>query len=309
MALNNRGLGRGIQALFEGARIPENGNGEEGTAFRLLPITAIIPNPDQPRKTFDQEQLEELAASIRTHGILQPLLVRASAQSGTYQLIAGERRLRAAKLAGLSEAPALVRALTDQETLIVALLENLQREDLNPIEEARGLEALRHAMNAGIEELAETLGQARSTISNSLRLLGLAPEIQKDVAERRLSTSHAKILAGLPQATALILREKILADNLTTRQTTEVATFWHENQRFPWEAGTPKKTRTQKPANPWLSGLGRAITARLGCTASVNGNGKSGKIVLNYASNAQLNEILEKMGLKREDEAFETASS
>lgn len=309
MALNNRGLGRGIQALFEGARIPENGNGEEGTAFRLLPISAIIPNPDQPRKTFDQEQLEELAASIRAHGILQPLLVRASAQSGTYQLIAGERRLRAAKLAGLSEAPALVRALTDQETLIVALLENLQREDLNPIEEARGLEALRHAMNAGIEELAETLGQARSTISNSLRLLGLAPAIQEDVAERRLSTSHAKILAGLPQAPALILREKILADNLTTRQTTEAATFWHENQRFPWEAGTPKKTRTQKPANPWLSGLGRAITARLGCTASVNGNGKSGKIVLNYASNAQLNEILEKMGLKREDEAFETASS
>lgn len=309
MALNNRGLGRGIQALFEGARTQETESGEEGTAFKLLPITAIIPNPDQPRKTFDQAQLEELAASIRAHGILQPLLVRASAQKGTYQLIAGERRLRAAKLAGLNEAPALVRALTDQETLIVTLLENLQREDLNPIEEARGLDALRQAMKAGVEELAETLGQARSTISNSLRLLGLPSEIQEDVAERRLSTSHAKILAGLPKAAALSLREKILAENLTTRQTTEAATFWHENQHFAWEAETSKKTREKKPANPWLSGLKQALTARLGCNASINGSSESGKIVLNYASSAQLNEILGKIGLEPEASSIGSASS
>lgn len=303
MALNNRGLGRGIQALFEGARVHESESGEEGTAFRLLPISAIIPNPDQPRKTFDPTQLEELAASIKAHGILQPLLVRASPHGGTYQLIAGERRLRAAKLAGLSEAPALVRALTDQETLIVTLLENLQREDLNPIEEARGLEALRKAMNAGVEELAETLGQARSTISNSLRLLGLAPDIQKDVAEKRLSPSHAKILAGLPEQAALALHAKIVAENLTTRQTTEAAAFWHQNQHFPWEEAAPKKARPKKPANPWLSGLGQALTERLGCSASINGTGESGKIVLNYASNAQLNEILGKMGLDQGEPA------
>lgn len=309
MALNNRGLGRGIQALFEGARTQESESGEEGTAFRLLPITAIIPNPDQPRKTFDQGQLEELAASIKAHGILQPLLVRASPQGGTYQLIAGERRLRAAKLAGLSEAPALVRALTDQETLIITLLENLQREDLNPIEEARGLEALRQAMNAGVETLAETLGQARSTISNSLRLLALDPEIQQDVAERRLSTSHAKILAGLPRAAALILHGKILAENLTTRQTTEAAAFWHENQHFSWEGENPKRTRQKKAVNPWLNGLGQALTERLGCTASIKGDSETGRIVLNYASKAQLNEILGKMGLEREEESFEAASS
>lgn len=297
MALNNKGLGRGIQALFESGHAASSG-GQPDSPLRIVDINTVCANPDQPRKTFSEASLRELAASIEIHGILQPLLVR-PASNDTWQLIAGERRLRAARIAGLTQVPILVRPLSDQDTLIVALLENLQREDLNPIEEAQGLEALKRAANASIEELADMLGQARSTISNTLRLLALDPEIQAEVAKRQLSPSHAKILAGLPASASLELYRQIREKGMTIRQTEEAVGFWRENNRFPWQedSGNPEPASHQKLPDPDLLHIEASISSTLNCRVKLSGNQNRGKISLAYASNAELHALLAKLGL------------
>lgn len=305
MAMNNRGLGRGIQALFEGAPDFIQAQAQQPTSpLKSVPLESIIPNPDQPRKSFDATALQELADSIASHGILQPLLVRPGASEGTWQLLAGERRLRAARLAGLREAPVLVRELSDVEALIVTLLENLQREDLNAIDEALGLDALRKAMNANLEELASTLGQPRSTISNSLRLLNLPATVQTDVIEKRLSASHAKALAGISSDDAVLeLRNHILADNLTTRQTVEAVAFWNQNGHFAWQAREPRqpdpsRKKAQKtPASAELQKLGVRLADNLQCKAKISGNENRGKISLSYDSSEQLQSLLSRLGL------------
>ncbi|MBD5642150.1 MAG: ParB/RepB/Spo0J family partition protein [Desulfovibrio sp.] len=304
MALNHRGLGRGIQALFEsGTEIGQQAPGGEPSPLKSVPLDTIIPNPDQPRKSFDSASLQELADSIANHGILQPLLVRPGASEGMWQLLAGERRLRAAKLAGLREAPVLVRELSDTEALIVTLLENLQREDLNAIDEALGLNALKEAMNASVEELAATLGQPRSTISNSLRLLTLPEQVQNDVIEKRLTASHAKALAGIGSTDAVMeLRNRILAENLTTRQTLDAAAFWSEHGRFVWqrENAQPQNQAGKRQAaapSPELQKLGSALASNLQCRAKISGNENKGKISLSYDSSEQLQALLARLGI------------
>ncbi len=307
MAMNNRSLGRGIQALFEnGPDFKHSWSEQETSPLKSVPLETIIPNPDQPRKSFDAAALQELADSIASHGILQPLLVRPGASEGTWQLLAGERRLRAAKLAGLSEAPVLVRELSDTEALIVTLLENLQREDLNAIDEALGLNALREAMNASVEELATTLGQPRSTISNSLRLLSLPEEVQEDVIEKRLTASHAKALAGLGSRDAILeLRNRIISESLTTRQTLEATAYWSENGRFAWQKRAPEN-QEKKPArsapSPKLQKLGAALENNLHCRAKISGNENRGRISLRYDSSEQLQDLLAKLGLQSGDD-------
>lgn len=302
MAMNNRGLGRGIQALFEGG---VNFDSASGTAdpspLKNVAIETVHANPDQPRKSFDATNLQELADSIAQHGILQPLLVRPGAAPDEWQLLAGERRLRAAKLAGLSEVPVLVRELSDTEALIVTLLENLQREDLNAIDEALGLNALKEAMQATVEELAATLGQPRSTVSNSLRLLNLPSEIQGDIVEKRLTASHAKALAGMGDKDAMLeLRNHILGDNMTTRQTLEAIDFWNANGRFEWQktVSNAPLTENRKPRTaPALAKLGNALGETLRCKARINGNEQKGRISLNYDSCEQLMDLLTRLGL------------
>lgn len=305
MALNHRGLGRGIQALFEsGTAAGGQPSPQEASPLKSVPLETIIPNPDQPRKSFDAASLQELADSIASHGILQPLLVRPGAGEGMWQLLAGERRLRAAKLAGLREAPVLVRELSDTEALIVTLLENLQREDLNAIDEALGINALKEAMNVNVEELAATLGQPRSTVSNSLRLLTLPEQVQNDVIEKRLTASHAKALAGIGSPDAVLeLRNHILADGLTTRQTLEAAAFWSENGRFAWDQeNTQARTRKRQVAAPApeLQRLGSALASSLHCKAKISGNETRGKISLSYDSSEQLQALLARLGLADE---------
>lgn len=297
MPLNNRGLGRGIQALFENGQAEQAAVGQADSPLRLVPIDSVIPNPDQPRKTFPEASLNELAASISVHGVLQPLLVR-SRPDGSWQLIAGERRLRAAKIAGQKQVPILIRNLSDQDMLIVALLENLQREDLNPIEEAQGLDALKRAANVGVEELADMLGQPRSTISNTLRLLTLAAGIQAEVANRRLSLSHAKILAGLPQDAALALMVRIQELGMTIRQTEEAMAFWRENGRFPWQAmNADAQVAATKRPDPNLLHLEANISSALNCRVKISGSQSRGKISLAYGTSEELAQILARLGL------------
>ena len=190
MATSTRGLGRGLDALLGGLN-PDTGAtpGE----VKNIPLAAISPNPHQPRKEFDPVALDDLASSIKSQGVLQPILVRPlEAQPGTFELVAGERRLRASKLAGLNEIPALVRALDDRESLAIALIENLQREDLNAMEEAEGYRQLLDQFFVTQEDLARQIGKSRPALANALRLLQLPDEVQEDVRRGKLSAGDRK---------------------------------------------------------------------------------------------------------------------
>ena len=209
-----RALGRGLGALIPGAFAPK---AEEASGPMMVALTSIEPNPEQPRQHFDAAALEELADSIRQHGLLQPLLVRRM-PSG-YQLIAGERRFRAAQAVGLTDVPVVVREAAAAEVLEMALVENIQREDLNPIEEARGYRRLIEEFQLTQEEAASRVGKERSTVANTLRLLQLPREIQAEIESGALSAGHARALVSLSSETAkLDLARKMVAERLTVRQ-------------------------------------------------------------------------------------------
>lgn len=211
---SQKGLGKGLGALlgdFTQDSTPDNG-------FKQLPLQKVEPNPDQPRHTFDPEALEELAESIRQHGILQPLTVRATA-SGYYQIIAGERRWRAARLAGLREVPAIVIEADDRKAAQLALIENLQREDLNPVEEAMGYRTLLEDYHMTQEEAAGQVGKSRSALANSLRLLSLQPDILELVSQGKLTAGHARaVLTVKDPARQREAAQKIAALDLSVRQ-------------------------------------------------------------------------------------------
>ncbi|MFG6375291.1 MAG: ParB/RepB/Spo0J family partition protein, partial [Desulfovibrio sp.] len=209
----NKGLGRGLDALFNGAA-----KSAEDVAPQKLQINEIMPNPAQPRRYFIDQSLQELADSILAQGILQPILVRPM-DDGKYQIIAGERRWRAANLAGLNAVPVIVRSMNDTEAMAAALIENLQREDLNPIEEARALASLRETLDISQDELASRLGKSRPAIANAIRLLQLSQQAQDDVANGKLSPGHARCLLGIAdQNMADALRIKILDTSMTVRE-------------------------------------------------------------------------------------------
>ena len=219
--LPRKALGKGLSALLPGrpsaaATVDREPTPEQGR-IATVPISKIAPNPLQPRTVFDSSRLQELANSIQTHGIIQPILVRKKA--GEYQLIAGERRLRAAKLAGLDEIPAVIQDYADDRVLEIALIENIQREDLNPIETAQALDRLSREMNLSHEEIANRTGKDRTTITNMIRLLRLPADVQLLVAERRLSMGHARAILGLatPELQTQ-LAEKAAAQGFSVRQ-------------------------------------------------------------------------------------------
>lgn len=215
-----KGLGRGIESLM-GEATAEVGPSK---ATATLPISKIKPNPGQPRKEFDQEKLEELADSIRQHGVLQPILVRK--QGSEYQIVAGERRYQASKLAGLKEIPAVVRDITDEEVFQLALIENLQRADLNPVEEAQGMKELIDQNGWTQEQLAKVLSKSRSAVANTLRLLDLPEEVQTLLAQGDITAGHARAILALPTEEARIaLAQKVVAENLTVRQTENLASL------------------------------------------------------------------------------------
>ena len=217
MAKKQSGLGKGLGALML-----EN-NVDDMVSTSTLPINEIIPNKEQPRKTFDEGALQELADSITVHGVLQPLLVR-PLLSGGYQLIAGERRWRASRMAGLKEVPVIIRELSDSEAMEIAIIENLQREDLNPIEEAEGLQALIDKCDYTQEQVAVSVGKSRPAIANALRLLKLPEEVRQMTKEGEISAGHARALLAFDnQAIMYEVAKQIVSDKLTVRYVERLA--------------------------------------------------------------------------------------
>lgn len=218
MAKNKGGLGRGLDSLFADT-LPEN-ESESGGEVTTLPLRDIEPDKDQPRKAFEEESLTELAASITEHGLLQPIAVRPKPLGAGYVIIAGERRWRAARLAGLDEVPVIIKDVTDEQAAALALIENLQREDLDPIEVAEGCRQLIDKYGLTQESAAKKLGKSRSAVTNSLRLLALPEDVRRMVSGGKLSFGHAKVLLGLPNED--LMRQaaaEVAAQNLNVRQT------------------------------------------------------------------------------------------
>lgn len=272
------GLGRGIAALIPQRPAPESGS------IEVAP-DRIRPNPHQPRKRFDEATLLGLAASIREHGVIQPVVVTESVDG--YQIVAGERRLRAARLAGLDRVPVIVRQLADREQLELALVENVQREDLDPIEEAQAFRQLIDEFGLSQERVAERVGRARSTIANTLRLLELHPTVQSAVADGRITEGHARALGGLdPDAQARVV-PTVVERQLSVRDTEELV----RRLRTPREIGV----ETSRATDPDLDRLEEDLRRALGTKVRLARSRKGGRIVIEYYSEEELNRLYERL--------------
>ncbi len=277
MAKEKKGLGRGLSSL-----LPED-TFEENTEIFFCPLEAISPSPYQPRLAKD-EGLEELAASIKEKGILQPLLVR-EVTPGFYELVAGERRYQAAKMAGLERVPVIVKDLSPQEVLELALIENLQRKDLNPIEEARGYQRLIDEFGLTQEEVAQKVGKDRSTIANALRLLKLPEDLQEDILTGRISAGHARALLSLENPALMRrVRQEILAKGLSVRQTEALVKA----------LTTPRKNLKPSP-DPNLAALERELGELLGTRVKLSWGKKKGRLTIEFYSTEQFEAFLEKI--------------
>ena len=266
-----KGLGKGLGALLGDYDAPA----QETGGIRQVPIQRVEPNPAQPRARFDGEALQALADSITAHGIIQPLTVREMAGE-CYQIIAGERRWRAARLAGLREVPVLVVEADDQKVMELALIENLQREDLNPIEEAKGYQVLQDAHGLSQTEISERVGKSRSAVANSLRLLQLCPEVLALVESGELSGGHARAIVALQEAKVqLSCAQKVLALRLSVRQTEALAASLLRNGR----------TREHEPPTvDYVREAERRLTDALGRGVKLTGGQKKGRISLEFYS-------------------------
>ena len=304
MAIGQRGLGRGLDALL-GSIKPESVNSAE---VKHLPIASIRPNPHQPRKEFDPEALEDLCNSIKAQGVLQPVLVRPTkGEDIPYELVAGERRMRASKMAGLTEIPALVRTLTDMETLAIALIENLQRADLNAIEEAKGFQQLLKDCGLSQEELARQVGKSRSALANSLRLLNLPDEIQGDIQTGVLTAGHGRAIMSVDAEAGQGLYKRIKNFNLSVRQAEAEASFFKENGRLaePEElygsekprGKAPRGVRGAKVLDEALTQMQVELSELLGGGVKLTGSLERGVLSLQYQSADQLSELARKLGL------------
>lgn len=283
-----KGLGRGLSALM--ADVTDTGATEQATAGTgradsVVPIEKIHPNPDQPRQTFVEADLRDLANSIREKGVIQPLIVR-QVDGGDYQIVAGERRWRAAQLAQLHELPVLVRDFDDTEVLEIAIIENIQRADLNPVEEAQGYRQLMDRFGNTQEKMAEALGKSRSHIANLLRLLNLPDAVQEFLRRGDLSSGHARALVTADDPEGLA--RKVIAGGLSVRQTEALA-----------KKGSDDKPAKAKPARPGISkdadtvALEGDLSAALGMKVALNhpSGAESGSITIKYDNLDQLDEL------------------
>ena len=283
-----RGLGKGLGTLFEndGAKIEETA--QKGTS--TLKITDVEPNKKQPRKTFDKEKIEELALSIREYGLIQPIVVTPSA-NGIYTIVAGERRWRAAKKAGLKEVPVVINDYTDEEVAEIALIENLQREDLNPIEEALGYHVLLEDFNLTQEMISQKIGKSRSAIANSLRLLSLDDDIKKLLISGEISSGHARAVLSLESSELrLALTKRIIEDNLNVRQAEEIAKQLNKKKK-------PKKEKQITVTDIETENLANRISSSLGTKVKIMHTAKRGKIEIEYYGNDDLDRILSLLNL------------
>ena len=281
MAVKKGGLGRGLESLFEDAAR------DVGGPVSTLPLREIEPDKDQPRKDFDEQALAELADSIARHGLLQPIAVRAAA-GGAYKIIAGERRWRAARLAGLSEVPVVIKDVTDAEAMELALIENLQREDLDPVEEAMGYRQLMDRCELTQEQAAQKLGKSRSAVANSLRLLNLPDDVLAFLKEGKLSTGHAKVLLGLPEAALQSqAAEAVVGQNLNVRQTEALCK----------KLAKPQKPPKPQPLRPALAGeVEYALREALGSEVKVDYKNGQGSLTVHFYSDEQLSAFANLLG-------------
>jgi len=278
MNTKRKGLGRGLGELLGASQQAE------GAQLREVPVDLIHRNPFQPRMHFDETSLRELADSIRAQGVIQPVLLRR--RSGEYELIAGERRWRAAQLAGLERVPAVVREIDDTQAAAIALIENLQRENLNPIEQAKAMARLVNEFGLTHQQVADMLGSSRPTVSNVLRLLELDEEVQTMLADQRLDMGHARALLSLPAESQRELAAKIMARALTVRQVEKMVSNYHAAK------GASPKSVT---ADPDTRRLERDLGERLGLPVTIRtSRGGRGTITLRFDSLDQLDSLLKR---------------
>lgn len=276
MAKKQSGLGKGLGALML-----EN-NVDDMVSTSTLPINEIIPNKEQPRKTFDEGALQELADSITVHGVLQPLLVR-PLLSGSYQLIAGERRWRASRMAGLKEVPVIIRELSDSEAMEIAIIENLQREDLNPIEEAEGLQALIDKCDYTQEQVAVSVGKSRPAIANALRLLKLPEEVRQMTKDGEISAGHARALLAFDnQAIMYEVAKQIVSDKLTVRDVERLA-------KRPTKSADKKQTAKRRDS--FYDEVELSLTEVLGRRVKVYNGRSKGTLEIEFYSLDDLKDI------------------
>lgn len=292
------GLGRGLGALIpSGSPADPNAGTVHGATFREVPLDSITPNPRQPREHFDEEALAELVTSIKEVGLLQPVVVREIAD-GRYELIMGERRLRASKQAGLTTIPAIVRETPDDAMLRDALLENLHRQQLNPLEEAAAYQQLLEDFGATHEQLAERIGRSRSQVTNTIRLLNLPPTVQKRVAAGVLTAGHARALLGLDDAEAQErLASRIVAEGMSVRAVEEAV---HLGETGP--APAAERAKRAAPRSPAAAELQSRLSDYFETRVRVDLGRRKGKIVIEFGSLDDLERIVEIMAPDMTDE-------
>ena len=273
------GLGRGLGAL-----IPQRGN-VHASAVEIL-ISRISPNPYQPRKRFSQEDLASLRASIATHGVLQPILVSETATG--YQLVADERRLRAAQAAGLDRIPAVIRQLVDRDQLELALVENLQRADLDPLETADAYRQLMNRFGLSQDDVANRVGRARSTVANTLRLLDLDERLQQLIIEGRLTEGHARAIGGLPPEQQARIAEIVVESDLSTRETEELVRRLREPRAEKQAAAAP-------PRDTELERVEEDLRRSLGTKVTLARSRKGGRIIIEYYSDEELGQLYDRL--------------
>lgn len=293
--MKKRGLGKGLDALFQSydsfESTEDTGSSEtlEGRVLELS-IYDIDPNPDQPRRNFEQNSIQDLSQSIMEHGVVQPIIVKPS-EKDRYTIIAGERRWRAARAAGLNKIPAIVKDIDEKEMLELALIENLQREDLNPIEEAEGIHSLIDNYGLTQEQVAKRLGKSRPSITNALRLLRLPKQVRNLLEEGKITTGHARALLALNNQTKIMeLAELIVEKNLSVRETENLIKNIKENRRL------KKKSKTiEKPS--FIMELESRMEESLGTKVTIQQGKKKGVIEIEYYGNDDLERIIKKISV------------
>ena len=282
-AKNKRGLGRGIEALFEDSGEQSATKNKINNIFDTLPIDQIKPNALQPRKTFDKELLNQLAASIKDKGVLQPIVVReAKGDKRSWQIIAGERRWRAAQIAGLHEIPVHIKNIKDEEVAIVALIENIQRENLSAIDEAKGYKSIMEKFSITQEELAETMHRSRAYIANFIRLLNLPIDVQKLIEEKKISVGQVRPIIGHKNCSSLA--KTIISKNLNARQVEQLL----KNQKT-----IVHKNKIEPDIN--IINLEKELEASIGLKTSIKDTNGKGRISFDYRNLDQLDELISKI--------------
>jgi len=291
MSERQRGLGRGLSALLEEAAAEQPVQPQAtppAGGVRHLPIELIHPNPNQPRKSFDRDELQALAESIRARGVVQPLVVRPRPNhEGEFELVAGERRWRAAQLAGLHQAPAIVRHLGDREVFELAIIENVQRADLNPIEEAHAYHTLMHGLGHSPAEVAGIVGKSRSHIANTARLLELPEPVREHLIAGRLTAGHARAIASSPRVEALA--DRIAAEGLSVREAEQLG----REHEAPEKAARPARQRAQPNADTLA--LQQDLADALGLDVVLKDRGGAGEVTVRYQTLEQLDEVCRRL--------------